>query len=325
MTDAFARADEEVQWDQAWAFLVDKLLNLLSPYGYLNLRALPASSKGKLLATCMAIDIVAEALSPPQIAKIFDKLADGPNDICDRIADDLTKAEFDALNCASRLECPPLAEGDAYVTVMEISSFMRKFVKPNTGEELSPDEIQRACRMFFEGDCDLSSLAKCELGKSNRLWVFPKSQFEQLRERMSRDAGKGAQILIDALGMSYRRGFGVGNLLHLVAIIHPAGRECGAKQPTAFDAHWRETHVQFISFGKEDGWGRTYSCTGSRYFESDDEGMPRERVHRDQSGLLGFTGKSLGYAGPLGNITQEMVLNAALKRFARAGRMQDKG
>ena len=308
---------DESLWEQVWAYFVGEVGGL-SDHGARNLQALTASAKGKLLATCMAIDIAAGAVSPSRIAEIFNHVADGPNDICDRLADELKAAEYEGLNCGSQLESPPLAEDDAYVTVMEISTFIRKHVQPNTGDGVSPEEIERVRKLYFEGDCDLSSLADCNLRPSNRLWVLSLSQFRQLLDQMNSSVKKDARIFLDALGLSHPRGFGPGNLLHLVAVIHPRGRDCGAKQPTSFDVYWRDTHIQFVSFGKLDGWGRTYSCTGFRYFESDEEGMPRERVHRDSRGLLGFTGQSLGYADRVDNLEQEMILKAALKRFARA-------
>jgi hypothetical protein len=319
MNDLLHELDEDLIWGQIWDYLRDRL-NMLSAAGKETLHALPQTSKGKHYATCLAIDLTANALIPRQVIEIFENLSDKESDICDRIAHTLSQDQYHTFNCCSLLESPPPA-GDAYVTVMEIASFITKFVTPNTGEGLSPDEIDKVLKTYFDGEGDLSSLTKCDLRPSNRIWVMPRSEYTFLLESSKNTSGK---VFLDALGLTFQEGHGVKRLPHLVAILYPQGYDCGARQPTSFDPWWGNAHVQFISFYKKDGWGRTHSCTGCRYIDMDDEGMPRERVHRDHSGLEGFTGQSIGHWQPVGNISQHEIFRAALRRFVRARAYKDR-
>jgi hypothetical protein len=309
--------DEDLLWTEAWNYLI-RSLDALSVPGKDKLSALTRTEKGKLCATCLAIDLMAEALEPRQLADIFEHLSADDSDICGSIAKALSREEYEAFTCCSKLEAPPPREDDGYVTVMEIATFITKFVKPNTGESFSPDEVDKVIATYFDGEGDLSSLVKCDLRPSKRLWVLPRSEYNFLLDRATR--GKSAKVFLDALGLTLSRGHGVNGLPHLVAVLYPQRHDCDAKQPTALDAWWGNPHVQFISFGRNDGWGRTYSCTGSRYFERDLDGMPRERVHHDHRGLGGFSGHSIGQAPPILQISQHEIFVAALRRFASTRR-----
>ena len=306
--------DESLIWGQVWQYLLDRL-NTLSEIGKERLTALPATPKGKLFATCLAIDLCSNALVSRQVVEIFENLSAKETDICGRIAYTLSQNQYDTLNCCSLLEAPPPPAGDGYVTVMEIATFIKTFVTPNTGEGISPDEINKVLETYFGPEGDLSSLTKCDMRPSNHLWVLPRSEYGYLLERAKDGSG---EIFIDALGLTFQEGHGVQRLPHLVAVLYPPGHDCGARQPTSFDSWWGNAHVQFVSFYKKDGWGRTQSCTGSRYFEADDEGMPRERVHRSSNGLGGCLGQSIGHWRPVHNVPQDEIFRAALRRFVRS-------
>jgi hypothetical protein len=306
-------ADNESIWGEVWNYLLSTL-DKLSPPGKQNLRALATTPKGKLCATCLAIDLRAGAIRTPEVIEIIESVMGG--DICSGIAKVLSEEKYHHLNCCSLLESPAPKGNDAYVTVMEIATFINKFVKPNTGEGFSPEEVKKILDTYFDDEGDLSALTKCDLRPSGRLWVLPRSEYSQLLARANR--GDTARVFLDALGLTLKSGHGVNGLPFLVAILHPEDHDCGAKQPTSWDAWWANTHIQFISFRRVDGWGRTFSCTGVRYFDANDEGMPRERVHRDSHSLSGFTGRIIGGAPPVEPVAQDAVFSAALNRFVKA-------
>jgi hypothetical protein len=304
---------EEFIWGEVWSYLLSTLANL-SEGGKQKLRALAMTPKGKLCATCLAIDLRSGAIRTQEVSEIFENVRG--DDVCSGIAKALSEEKYDNLICCSLLESPVPKANDAYVTVMEIATFIYKFVRPNTGEGFAPEEVKKILDTYFDDEGDLSALIKCDLQPSGRLWVLPRSEYSDLLERANR--GKSARVFLDALGLTLKSGHGVNGLPFLVAILHPEGHDCGAKQPTSWDVWWANTHIQFISFRRVDGWGRTFSCTGMRYFESNDEGMPRERVHRDSHSLSGFTGRIIGGSPPVEPVSQDEVFRAALKRFAKA-------
>jgi hypothetical protein len=306
-------SDEKIIWEEVWRYLRLNLDALSEPASR-KLSALPVNLKGKLCATCLAIDLASGALTSKQLLEVFENLEDKYDDICTSISNTLSRPQYDNLRCCSLLESPPLDIRDGYVTVMEIGTFIKKFVSPNTGDGLSPEEINRVLDLYFDEDGDLSALVKCNLGESKRLWVLPRSEYDVLLRRAT---GESFRVFLDALGLTFKSGFGPMGVPFLIAIFYPSEHDCRAKQPTSFDVYWANAHVQFVSFRREDGWGRTQSFSGSRYFDDREEGMPRERVHGDSSGLLGFRGRIMGGAYPVEDISQHETLRAALERFVR--------
>jgi hypothetical protein len=119
------------------------------------------------------------------------------------------------------------------------------------------------------------------------VWVTLAAQLNELIE--STPEPRRATRAKDALGLS-RPSFLTADVpIEYVALQYPPAFAESCYQPTALDAWWRDPGQYYLSWGREDGWGRTQSVTGL-------EPQPfKERVHRVFTGMDGQW--SLRYVG----------------------------
>ncbi len=299
---------------------------VLSSAGCEWLTALSQNNTGRLLLVCLAIDLKAEAMSPDQFNDVLNALPQDSIDICQAIA---RKLLVDAHStsprwiCGSRLPSGILDTKERFIRVLELGDFIRFYVRPSLAKGMRPEQVEEVLRQFFDDDdgMTLGDISAWWTGGHGRVWVLPLSEFLQLRDRANpREPGS---VYLDALGLPFPpgEGVGLGGSPHVVAVEYPdygtlsAEKNCEPKQPTALDATWDSPSPMYVSHGKEDGWGRTHSCTGQKYLESR-YGTARERVHGKFEGLTWhFRALNVGPASPQFGLQTEKVLSAAINRF----------
>jgi hypothetical protein len=255
-------------WDLAGRFLSDQFAGDTKTLDWL--RFLPSSVDGELLGLCLAIDIAAKALKPGTIMEIV-KLLD-VSAIDHRHAFHIALAQHrDHRNliCASLLGSPRLMRHDHYVRVVSLESFLTHFVGPTLPIylPLSPSSKVRARRRYLgpKGG-SLAGIDRWWSGTRGVTWVLSAKTLDDLIRGNS--GMESASIVNDAAGLCHP----LKTELMIVRYPREFDTVVGVKQPTALDCDWTHPGTFFISFGKQDGWGRTQSCSGSR------PGVP-ERVH----------------------------------------------
>jgi hypothetical protein len=298
----------------------------LSPGGLNWLHGLDGSPAGRLLTTCLAIDLKAGSVHPDLVNSVFNSLPDRKADICTeitrRIRAEAGTSTTDWTYGSSRTSTSP-EDRERFVRVLELGRFIRYYVRPTLGKNVRPDQVEEVLRQFFEDEegGQMGDIHEWWAGDSGRVWVLPATEFLELRKQAnSREPGT---VFLDALGVPFPPGDGVGpdGCPHMVAIEYPdqatlaSEKHCEPRQPTALDATWDGPFPMYVSYGKEDGWGRTQSCTGQRYLNNR-YGTPRERVHGKFKGLTTeFRARKVGLASPQTGLQTEHVLSAAVERF----------
>lgn len=269
-------------WTDAKKFLNEHVIALMAapnqPTGHAWLNSLPNCMDGELVGVCIAIDIASEALDPHTFASILDNLKSSPKNARLRFAEAIDshacKRDF---VCASKLDAPPLRCPDHYVRVLELRRFITYYAGPSFGySDLDPADVEEVRRIFFTKSTSLGSIKEWWAGKNGRVWVTSKRELEQLVEKYPGE--DAASLFNDALGLGYANGAGKDNLPEIVAVNYPLNFSIGCTQPTTLDAWWEDEGKFYISNGREDGWGKTQSCSGSY-------DKVRERVHSEFKNL----------------------------------------
>ncbi|HWB96037.1 MAG TPA: hypothetical protein VG672_05030 [Bryobacteraceae bacterium] len=287
------------------------------------LNSLQKSPAGRLLAISIALDLVSDAVDDSIYRDVLRSLPAPAGNPCQEFAAALHKhPEYEGkLLGVSRIRPRPLEEGDHFVRVLEIGTFVKFYDAPRSGRGLRLDEVTEVRQLYFEDGSysDLGDIREVWSGKNGRVWVLPLRDLNAAREAAAREQ-PGTPVL-DALGIPLRQGFGPDYLPDLVAIHYPPDwkTENPPRQPTAIDADWQSEEIYYISYGAEDGWGRTHSCSGSA-------SSCRERVHGPFAPLNhGFRGEHIGPAKPLASGDLEHVVQEAYRRFERFSSLKRSG
>lgn len=286
-------------------------------------RSLGTTARGRLLASCLAIDLASEAVSPETLLEIVEALDSSGADACLQFAKVLrTHPMHSSWICASRLPCgDPESDDHCYVRVLELSRFIRYYLKPSTGRSSRPDQAEEVLRQYIsdaDGQ-DLSDITAPWAGPSKRVWVLPKEDYVDLVSLA--DPQHPGTVFQEALGLSYADGIGMNHWPHLISVTYPRQRHGGwnARQPTALDADWTNQPALYVSYPREDGWGRTQNCYQKLYTRHT-TGYARERVHPSFDGLTAeFRAADIGLAQPYSSVCQEEVVRAAVARFVSTG------
>lgn len=265
-----------------WAMIADLLLDGIrgtdadSIAGWIN--HLKSDRQGERLVTCLCIDLKCGALDRKLVRQLiltidFVALSDQPAFAFHRALKTLRAASpSSALGdgyCRSELDCP-VSEGQRYVNVMRIQTFIYRYAGPTRGFTSSPRAIEAVEGEFFsQSERSLGDITKTN--PDGNIWLCPHPVFESLR--------RSPDTLRDALGLALPAAGGT-----LVAVLYPP--DCvKARQPTALDATW-DRPGRYLSRGKSSdkmmGWGATHpwSRAGAVSGSGGEQyGVP-ERVHQ---------------------------------------------
>jgi len=138
---------------------------------------------------------------------------------------------------------------------------------------LSPSSKARIRRRYLGASGgNLSGIDRWWGGRRGVAWILSASALQRLVGQPF--IAKAATIVNDAAGLGHVPS------TELMLIRYPKGFDAflRVKQPTSFDNDWERPGSFFVSFSKQDGWGRAHSCSGTR------PGVP-ERVHGELKNL----------------------------------------
>jgi hypothetical protein len=252
------------------------------------------------LGYCIAIDVTSGAIPSIEYARLFDALDD--NEMCPRRA--FAKAFAGstgrgALQCASRLHLPS-AVPERYLRVLTIGDFMTYYKKNRV---LTPDDVADIREEYFSSYVprDLSDIKEWFSGANGVVWVMSRKQYEDLLSYKTGD--ELATLLNDALGFGKEATQSENDGRELVGILYPADFH-QVTQPTTLDAYWMDFGWYFVSYGRDNGWGQTVSCSGTNTSLG-------ERVHREFKGL---TKEFVGF--PIGKILTRTIRREFLTESA---------
>lgn len=290
-----------------WGKVAQYLLEKLPPKPKIRawIDALPSSPDGELLGLCLAIDIASTALQPTVIGDLLDLIDVSTTD--QRLAFHIAyEKHHDQRNliCASLLSCPRLKGDDHYIRIASVEAFITYFVNPSLPGylPLSPSSRARIRRRYLgPAGGSLEAIDRWWGGRKGVTWVISASKFEELMG--SQPLVEPATLVNDAAGLGHPLG------AELMMIRYPKGFDAflGVKQPTALDSDWEWPGNFFISFGRQDGWGRTHSCSGAL------PGIP-ERVHGEiKNPTAEYTTHALGAVAAL-EVNRSKLLREGYRR-----------
>jgi hypothetical protein len=258
--------------------------------------ALERTPDGQILAASLAIDLRSGAVEASTLATVLAHM-DAHYSQDDAVfafeSAGMTAGLQSRIVCGSCFHSSGTTDSQ-YVRVTELGHFVRSHLIP-WGFTADPGDIEEVRSIFDRvGTLTLNDSMGSLSGRKALVWVAAQDDVDrELAAGTSRSAG---HVLNDALGLGYRRGSGVHGEPEFVAVRYPRdfADRCStdAHQPTSLDATWIAGEVYYISTGRNDGWGRTHSCSGTR-------APIRERVHMNVDQIdSSFSATLLGPATP---------------------------
>lgn len=301
---------QPLEWRDVRAYLERQFQPCLSK-GILTrwINALPACADGKLLGTCLAIDIAAGAIMIETAAGILRCLPRRFDDAREAFATAIEiRAKAEEIRCSSLRPARPLESNRAYSRVLTVDDFITYYVGPTYARaSLNPATIAEIKETYLDvaDGTPLGEIDTVWKGTSPVVWVVPVDRVERLRSRGNSPPSEPGDVVNDVLGL----GYAVGNELLLVMYPPKFDAAVRCRPPTTVDAPWRRAGTFFVACSADDGWGRTQSCSGRKVYAP-------ERVHYALKGLTnGFRSRTIGPIGAL-STNRAGLLPEALGRLA---------
>ncbi len=296
-----------------WNDVRKGLLSLLGDDVEHWLATLTEENDGHQLGICLYIDLFLERIAPADVRQIISQIDLQSVEPAQEFGTQLEAWELENRHSAfyKRLRNGESHQPWSYARVLELSSFIRRYVTPNNGATFDHVDQRRFHRLYFgkTRGVPLAKVKRAWSGRRDRTWVVPGSEIDPLIAAKPRDA----TTLVNRLGLAVSGGIADGKA-YMVCVRYPDGQPLDAAQPTALDADWTHGTTFFLSCGGCKGWGKTYSLTG------DQEGCP-ELVHAP---LPRLTRAHLGHdVGPCQPIEgkPELVLREAYARLQEVAGM----
>lgn len=229
----------------------------------------------KRFLICLAIDLNVDFIPAQTIINVFSKL-------------DFSKSEFEVITDFDEILAKPGSSHfahsacrlfshnkDQYACVLYWTKIFRKYIQAKSKSLLPPskrDEKRIYDRFFLENTAGLRDLENWA-GWKGIVWVLPYNELLDFLRSALPDAAI-ANLLIDILGINPPEltPSDVFEYDKLYYIRYPSDFSETCHQPTTLCGYWKEPHGLYLSYGREDGYGRTYA-------NSDKESIVRERVH----------------------------------------------
>jgi hypothetical protein len=308
-----------VPWERVEKVFASEVLALMkSPdSGTTWLQGLRSDPEGIRLAVCITIDLLSGALDGSLVADILNHV--DPD--CESSVQEFGRAlddhpRFPELILASQCAVPELDEGDQYVRVMYLRDFATYYVWATDPQYFADKvDLQDLKRQYFSRPVEFRT-DRWWSGARRIVWVTARSELDALARTPD-----GGELTAEQQATAVADGLGLGPPVtsegELVAICYPAGfdRFLAFRQPTSLDAGWQRQSF-YLSYLRDDGWGRTHSCSGER-------DPARERVHSQFKGLgSGFVTRSIGRVRPPPT-NRAALLHAAVERLEKVLGWQD--
>ena len=274
--------------------------------GELWLRELELCPDGQRLAVCMAIDLHSNAVSPEVFANVLDDLKLGWKDPREAFGEIVNGNNCNNYICLSGFYAEQ--NDDIYVRILELGDFI-EFYLTDRGYSRTRAHVKRVRSMYFDppSGVALSEVRRWIRGRMPNVWVMP---FKDLISLTSGEPeGRRGDILYDALGLTGKNGVGGRNRPELIGVRYPEQFSIGCVQPTTLDAWWKEAGSYYLSYGKDDAWGRTHSLSG-------DLESQRERVHSLFKNLTrGYRTHYIGVVKKSPSTSSDRIIKEAYRRL----------
>lgn len=204
---------------------------------------------------------------------------------------------------------------DKYAVIVYWSKILKKYIEKKS-KGLVPvsrsEEDKIYHDFFFEKTKSLSNINEWA-GWKGLVWVLP---YNDLRNDLvlPQDKESIINLIIDKTGLN-PPSTSPSRLLEndeLLYILYPDDFHVMCYQPTVLSGCWVDTNGLYLSYKRDDGYGRTYSTSGGKYSN-------KERVHTwsDLNHSL-FALVSIGY--PNGNLKKDLsdqIILEGLNRFSK--------
>ena len=267
-----------MDWDEIKGFIEQNIIQRMqSPAGDLTwLESLDDErcEDGQLLAISILIDVASGAVDPDVYVSVLDLVDPSASDARAEFSKALERfPDPDRLRCCSRHELEPLREEESYARVQPLAVFITRYLSTSFAYyDLSGTDAEEVRRVFFDdpGGLSLGQIRACWSGRGQIVWVMSSEELSPYPPAPG--GGQPASTLVDRLGLPNRIAADSAGKSEFVAVVYPPQLKVRCAQPTALDAHWSSPGGYYISWFKQDAWGRTNSCSGS-------QPRLRERVH----------------------------------------------
>lgn len=302
-----------MDWNDVRKGLLSFLGDTVEPW----LATLTEENDGHQLGICLYIDLFLDRIAPADVREIILRIDLKSSEPAKGFGTQLDAWELENRRSAfyNRLRSGESHEPWSYARVLELGSFIRYYVTPNTGATLDDVDRRRIRRLYFgkARGVPLAKVRRAWHGGRDRTWVVPGSEIDPLIDPLLAAKRRDATNLVNRLGLAVSGGIADGKA-YMVCVRYPDGQPLEAAQPTALDADWTHGTTFFLSCGGCRGWGKSYSLTG------DQEGCP-ELVHAPLPRLTrAYLGHDVGPCEPIEG-KPELVLKEAYARLREVARM----
>lgn len=292
------RSHTRTKWKRVAKILSERVIRLMkdSAKGRKWLAGLEDCEDGVLLGICIAIDVESGALPGSVFASILDKVDASATNARRAFGRAIAKHPAAHNFVCAGFPAAPLKEDDCYVRVIELLEFIKFYLTPSHYLTLNPADVAKARKIYFgrKQENSLGDINTWWTGGNGRVWITSHKELDQLLEGRSDDE-KGT-VINDSLGLGKPRGGGKDGEPLFMIIKYPRNFSIGCCQPTTLDTSWTLPGGYYVSYVKQDSWGRTQSCTGTLQ-------QCRERVH---SGFKNLTSEySALPIGPASKVDQD--------------------
>lgn len=278
-----------MNWQQIREYLEEAVIDHMDrpEVGREWLAQLETSPDGPRLAICMVIDLTHKAVDPKLFTTVLNAL-EWPSDDAREAFETAMAPHLHDVIAASRHTALPMDGGDRYVRVLTVRDMLTYYLA-HRYLVLDRADTTEFLKHVPDGT-PLGEVSAEWRGRRPLVWV---GSYEAVRTVMKKAESRdqGATHVADALGLSPDPACDSPEQMVLGVVYPPGFSDAECRQPTTFDATWKEPGGLYLSWPREDGWGRTWSVSGTA------ADRLKERVHRMLQGLTDeFTTELLGVA-----------------------------
>ena len=215
----------------------------------------------KRLLVCIAIDIKFELINNEQIVRVLNdtNILDCKDNLLECYDSLVDKHKVFTSNIATKAK-------SKLVRVMKSTSFTKYYfnrIKPNGLQLETTDELRK---QIERENLTQFYMHNNSIGKGNLVWVTTLKELIHILDKNNETANN----VVIRLGLSVDES----DNNEFIYIEYPENFDEKLYQPSNFSNNWRDENSLYISYKKNDGFGRTRSRIGDLY----DKGM-KETVH----------------------------------------------
>lgn len=258
----------------------------------------------KRLLCCLGIEVKNHLVNIQSYVKIFNAM-DYDSSINQKEIFDQTVTNNKDLQFFSDEGFNPEDEKPIYTRIVNIDTFITTILNksyPNDDKKYYDDEV-----LISEIERnDLGSLALLNEGHPNRnnVWVTPLVKINEIIDYCTDKLLNRADIIINCIGMPFDV-----NKLKFIYMEYPEIFREEFYQSCAVNAIWGREDGLFLSYKKDDGFGRTRPCDGDNAIN-----RLKEQVHKSLNVKYEYNIKYLGEATSINHDTTNIV-GEAIERY----------